>query len=121
MSDQPKTDFHKQERVMVLAEKVRLLLGFCYDLIADRDLLIDVAKLSGDRENFATSTAPILGALGMDYEEEELEARIRRLRSNAILNLVDILRATESEREEFKKKQAAKMRGREEMRRILGG
>jgi hypothetical protein len=62
----------KKERAVILAERVKLLFGFCADLIPDKDLLKEVMEVSGKRENNALSMAPILGAMGMDYEEAHL-------------------------------------------------
>jgi hypothetical protein len=110
----------EQERAVILAERVKLLFGFCADLIPDKDLLEKVLKQAQDRQSFAISAAPILGAFGEDYEEHEIEARIRKERADALLNLIKTLEKTEKDRLEFKEKQMAKRKGTEQLRRILG-
>jgi hypothetical protein len=110
----------EQERAVILAERVKLLFSFCADLIPDKDLLKKVLKQAQDRQSFALSAAPILGAFGMDYEEHEIEARIRKERADALLNLITTLEKTEKDRAEFKEKQAEKQKGAEQLRRILG-
>lgn len=90
----------EQSRILILAERTNLLFGFCADLIPDIDLLEKAAKVAGDRESMAMSAAPLLGAAGMDYEQVNFEWSLRRRRSEALANLLKILRDTEAEREE---------------------
>lgn len=110
----------KKERVVILAEKIKLLFGFIADLIKDKDLLKETLGVCEDRQNFAVSAAPILGAFGMDYEEQEFESGMRKERVEALLNLVEVLEKTEKDQLEFQEKQAAKIKGREQLKKILG-
>lgn len=110
----------KKEHVAILAEKIKLLFGFCADLIKDKDLLKETLGLCEDRQSFAVSAAPILGAFGMDYEEPEFEAGMRKKRAKALLDLIEALEETEKERLEFQAKQKAKAKGRDQLRKILG-
>jgi len=111
---------NKKERVLILAKKIELLFGFVADLIKDKDLLKEVSELCDQRQVFAVSAAPILGAFGIDYEEREFEAAMRGKRAKALLNLVEALEETEKERLEFGQKQGAKKQGRDQLRKILG-
>ena len=119
MSNFQKPEDNK-ERKIILAEKVRLLFGFCADLIKEKDLLEEVLNVCDDRQSFAVSAAPILGAFGIDYEEQEFELGLRKKRAEALLNLIKILEETEKERLEFQIKQKAKFKGRAQLKKILG-
>lgn len=111
---------NKQNRALELAEKIKLLFGFVMDLAKDKDLLKETADLARERESFALSGAPILGAMGINYEEKELNAKIRKERANAILHLIETLEKTEKEMISFKKKQAEIEKNKAILNKILG-
>lgn len=110
----------KKERVLLLVEKINLLFCFVMDLAKDKDLLEEVADLARKRESFSLSAAPILGAMGIDYEEKEREANIIKQRANAILNLISVLERTEKQIKEFKEEQAKVIKNRAVLEKILG-
>lgn len=110
----------KKEKAIILAEKVKLLFGFCADLIPDKDMLKDVMKFSNENVGRTMAMAPIIGAYGMDYEAAEFEARLRAERSEALFKLIDTLERTENERVEFDKKQKNRKEGREQLAKALG-
>lgn len=85
-------------RIETLAERIKLLFGFCVELIPDIDLLEKTAASADERAGFAMSAAPILTAAGLDYEEKEFEWRLRERRASALANLLKVLDETEKER-----------------------
>jgi hypothetical protein len=101
-SDRPSEENSSEEqgRILILAQRTNILFGFCAELIPDIDLLEKAAKVAGDRESMAMSAAPILGAAGKDYEQVNFEWGLRRRRSEALANLLKVLRDTEMERTE---------------------
>ena len=101
-SDRPseETSSEEQGRILILAQRTNLLFGFCAELIPDIDLLEKAAKVAGDRESMAMSAAPLLEAAGRDYEQVNFEWGLRRRRSEALANLLKVLRDTEVERAE---------------------
>ena len=54
-----------KERVLLLAEKVKLLLTFSADLIPDLELLEESESGAGRKANDTLSAAPIFGAMGV--------------------------------------------------------
>ena len=115
-----KKKLENKERILILAEKVRLLFGFCTDLIGDIDLLESTAVGAASRTDMTLTMAPILGAFGQDYEDVHFKRDLERKRANALFNLVKVLRDTEKEREEWTKKQERKRAGLAQLRGILG-
>lgn len=105
MSEEKMTE---EERVLQLSTQLTLLIQFAATMVDDIDLLERVAKQSSEISSSVLTLAPVLGAVGADYEEAHMEAEVKRKRANAILNLVKTLKDTESDREEFKSKQAGK-------------
>lgn len=99
---------NEDERVAQLATQVTLLIQFAATMIDDIDLLERVEKQSGEISSSTLTLAPILGAVGADYEEAHVEAEVKRKRATAIVNLVRVLKDTENDRQEFKAKQANK-------------
>jgi hypothetical protein len=110
----------ERERIQILADRVKLLFGFCTELIPDIDLLERTAKGAGGKEDMAMSAAPILGAVGLDYEEVNMEWGLRRKRAEALANLLRVLDETEKERAEFESKKIGKAHHRAEVARIFG-
>lgn len=114
------TDLEKRGRVIVLAERVKLLFGFCAELIPDKDLLKETASVAEDRIGTAMAMAPIIGAYGMDSEVAEFNARLHSRRAKALFELINVLDETEKERLEFKEKQKNKAQGRADIARMFG-
>ncbi len=110
----------KQARIESLAEKIKLLFEFCGMMIKDRDLVKEVLEDSERRASYSLSAAPLLGAVGMDYEAIEFDARLHGKRAGALLNLLDTLAETEESRAEFSKSQQQKAEGRETIKKMLG-
>jgi hypothetical protein len=94
----------EQERIEVVAERIKLLFGFCGELLKDRDLVERALDLAQSRASLALSAAPILGAVGLDYEERHTEAQINAFRAATLLNLLNVLEETEKRRRESKEK-----------------
>lgn len=118
MSDQ-KQDW-PEEKVLEVAEQVKLLLMFSATLIDDLPMLEAMHKQSGEISNTVLTIAPVIGALGGDYEEKHMEAEVRRKRAAALTNLIRTIKETETDRNEFKKSQEAKARARAQLGGILG-
>lgn len=114
------TEAQKKARAIQVAEQVKLLFTFCMMIAQDKDLLEEVEQMATERASFALSAAPVLGALGMDYEEHELEASVRVTRTKALLNLIKALEDTEQARVDFAKKQASIASARAQLGGILG-
>lgn len=110
----------KQEKSVILAEKIKLLFQFAADLIKDKDLIQETFKSLEERQGFALSAAPILGAFGMDYEVQEFESRFRKERAKALYDLVDCLERTENERIAFNKRQIEKEKSRDQLNKMFG-
>lgn len=51
-------------RIDILAEKIKLLFGFCANLISDIDLLEKAEKTASDKSDYAISAAPLFGLPG---------------------------------------------------------
>lgn len=113
-------DIDYQAKVQIVAEQVKLLFGFCFQLVPDLDILKKVAKLSDDRVSTAMAMAPIFGAVGGDWEVAEFETKLKAKRADALLNLIEVLEQTEKDRIEFAEKQKGKSEGRAQMARIFG-
>lgn len=114
------TDNEKMQKSLILAEKIKLLFGFCADLIPDKDLLKEVYEVAGKRTDSALTMAPILGAFGQDYTEVHFEAELHQRRAKALYDLVNVLDQTEKDRAEFLAKQKAKDEGRRNLLKTLG-
>lgn len=107
-------------RIDMLAERIKLLFGFCVELIPDIDLLERTANNAGQRESMAMSAAPLLGAAGIDYEEKNAEWALRRKRAEALANLLKVLRDTENDRISMQEKSASMQVHRNEIARLFG-
>lgn len=114
------TEAEKRERAELVAEKIKILFMFCMDIATDKDLIEQVREQARQQQSNALSMAPILGAVGLDYEEAELEAGVHARRAAALINLIDTLQETESDRIDFKKKQASTTASREQIARMVG-
>lgn len=111
---------HDEARVLEVAEQVKLLIMFAGMMVEDLPMLKDVATDSAGRSSMALTLAPVLGAVGMDYEEQHMEAEVRRKRAVALVNLVQVIADTEQDRTKFKQSQAAKQEARAKLSGILG-
>ena len=111
---------NKHEKALILAEKVKLLFGFCADLISDKEMLKDVYDLADKRQSMSLSMAPILGAFGENYEDIENEAGIRKERAKALYELIDTLDRTEKERTEYEEKKKSRSLGLAQIHKALG-
>lgn len=109
-----------EDQVLEAANRVGLLLQFCATMIDDLPMLEATQKQAGEISSHVLSIAPVIGALGGDYEEKHMEAEVRRKRSAALVNLIRTIKETESDREEFKKSKAAKAQAMAQLGGILG-
>lgn len=109
-----------EDKVLEVANQVQLLLQFCATLIDDLPMLEAMHKQSGEISSHVLSIAPVIGALGGDYEEKHMEAEVRRKRAQALVNLIRTIKETEDERNEFNKSQAAKRQAMAQLGGILG-
>ncbi len=105
------------ERIDELASKVTTLLQFAALMVDDIDLLEEVYGESTETIAHVDALAPVIGAVGGDWEESRLEADVRRKRARAILELAKVIRDTESDRVKLKAKQANMAKARS----MLGG
>jgi hypothetical protein len=96
----------ENEKAEQLAEKIKVLFGFCASFIPEMDLLKETLTGVHDKENFTMSAAPLLGAFGVDYEQKNWEWRMKRERAEALINLIEVLDRTEKERVEMNQKKA---------------
>lgn len=119
MTDNIDQDPEEQERIILLAERVKLLFMFCSDMLDDLDLLERVLKESHQRNSMATSGAVILGALGIDSEEAELDAQLHIKRTDALIALITTLRDTEADRTKFKLSKADREATASQLRQFL--
>ncbi|CAB4151532.1 hypothetical protein UFOVP585_23 [uncultured Caudovirales phage] len=115
----PKVDYGADE-ILEVAGQVQTLFLFASTFISKIDLLEAVAEESGDISSHVMSVAPVIGAMGGDYDEMHMEAEVRRKRSVALLGLVKALRDTELERIEFKNNQASKKDNLHKLKEALG-
>lgn len=100
MSDTPE----EQERILLLGEQIKQLFAFCGMMIPDLDLLERVADQTNSSYSYAQALFPVMGAVGMNAHEAELETKIHAERAAALLNLVKVLKSTEQERLEFQRR-----------------
>lgn len=110
----------KREKAIEIAGQIEVLLQFSAALIPHLEILKETELYSSDRVGYIMSAAPIIMAVGGDYEEKEFHAWINSKRASALVNLIEVLKDTEDLRVEFKKSQAAKEKGRAEISRIFG-
>ena len=110
----------KKKRVEALVPLIETIWQECAMMIPFKDLLQETLALCRDRESTAEGGAAILTACGIDYEEASLEARIRKERSRALLNVIETLERTEKERLDYAGKKVAKQAGAAQLRKILG-
>lgn len=115
-----KKDEAKRARAIELSERVVVLLQFASTLIPDLDLLEALSSGADERAEHVLSMAPILGALGENYEIAHFKKSFEAKRAHALYNLIKTLIDTENEREAFQKKQAGKEVGRAQIARALG-
>ena len=115
-----KKDIEEKERIMILAEKIKLLFGFCVDLIPDKDLLKRTLELSEDRHSRGLGMAVIFEAFGQDWEAIENETKIKKERAEALYNLIECLDKTEKTRLEFSEKQKDKPTCLSQLKQALG-
>lgn len=113
------TDENKKEQIQILAERIKLLFGFCADLIPDLELLKETAESSSQRANDVLSMAPLIGAFGQDYESAHFNRRLEAKRAKALYELVKVLKETEDERINFKQQQSNKDEAMEVIRHLL--
>ncbi len=113
-------DLERKNKAIELAEKVKLLFGFCADLIQDKEMLKETYDLASNRQSMSVSMAPILGAFGQNYEDVENEARIRKERAKALYELIDTLDRTEKERMDYEIKKKNRAEGLAQIHRALG-
>jgi hypothetical protein len=93
-----------KEKIEMLAERVKLLFGFCADFIPDIEILRETLLGARQKEDFTMSAAPMLGAYGIYFEEKNAEWKLRRERAEALINLIEVLDRTEKQRVKSKEK-----------------
>lgn len=120
MNPNDETTLDEKIRINALAERIKLLFGFCVDLIPDIDLIEKTASNAGEKASMSMSAAPLLEAAGIDYEEKNAEWELRRKRADALANLLKVLRDTENDRQEIEKKSATMQGHRKEIARLFG-
>ncbi len=99
-----KNEIDEKSEIEMLATRIELLFGFCKDLFPNIDTLEKAYEGASERASFALSAAPILGAMGQDYEKVNFEWEVKAKRANASVNFLKVLRDTEKERQERKKR-----------------
>lgn len=113
-------DIEEKSRVEILASRIELLFGFCKDLIPDIDLLEKAYAGARDRGSFAIAAAPILGAMGQDYDQVNFGWELKAKRAAAMINLLKTLRDTEGERQERNKVIASNQEAMRGIKEFLG-
>lgn len=113
-------DVEKRARIEVLAERLKLFLGFAAHFIDDIDLLKEVAEKGSDRASTVMAAAPIIEAFGMDWEEKHFEAELQSKRAAALYNLVKVIKETEDDRIKHQADKVKSAAGRDQLRRALG-
>ena len=116
-----KEDLSKHERAVEVAERMKLLFGFCFTFFEDLDLLKEVAEGSSDNLSRTDAMAPVIEAFGQDYETVRFKKKLEYRRAHALYELIRTLKETEEERAEFESKQEERMKGKAQLARILGG
>jgi hypothetical protein len=120
MTKKDEVSIEEKVRIDQLAERIKLLFMFCYEMVGDIDLLEKVLDESYRRNSMALSAAPLLGSVGIDYEETEFDAQLHARRAKALLELVKALRDTEVDRMKFNTSKAKKAESAAMLRGILG-
>lgn len=111
---------NEEDQIQRVANQVENLLMFSSLLIPDIELLEKLATQSVDISSKTAALAPVLGAVGADWEEKQLEADVRQARAKALLNFIKIIIDTEAQRKEFQTSQAAKAKARAQLGERLG-
>jgi len=107
-------------RCLAVAEQVKLLFGFCAQLIPDKEIIKKTFDMAAERQQNALALAPVIGAFGRDYREAEVKARTTAERAEALYNLIDCLERTENEMQEYKASAASNNEQATELFRSLG-
>lgn len=100
-----------EDKVLELAAQVQNLLMFAGMMIEDLPYLKMIEDQSRDIASKTDALAPVIMACGGDYDEASFEADLKRRRSIALREFIQVLKDTEDERVEFKKTQDSKKDG----------
>lgn len=114
-------ELSKHERAVEVAERMKLLFGFCFTFFDDLDLLKEVAEGSSDNLSRTDAMAPVLEAFGHDYETVRFKKKLEYRRAKALYELIKTLKETEDERTEFEAGAAKRAEGKAQIARMLGG
>lgn len=106
-----------RDKVEEAAAMVTNLLQFSALLIPYLELLEQNDSATAELSGHTAALAPVIGAVGGDWETAQLEADIRTKRSRAIVNLVRVLKETEADRVKHAEKMKSKQAGIEQLRR----
>jgi hypothetical protein len=99
-TEKPKEVDESALRCLAVAEQVKLLFGFCAQLIPDKEIILKTMDLAIEKQNDTMAMAPIIGAFGRDYREAEVKSRTTAERAKALYDLIDCLERTELEVQE---------------------
>lgn len=97
-----------EDQVAEVASKVTTLLQFAALLIPDMDMLQELTSDSNNTVSHVDALAPVIGAMGGNYDKASFEARLRQKRARALYGFVKLLKETEEEREKFNTDERAK-------------
>lgn len=114
-------DINDPAYVQHVAEKVQSVIALSAFLIEDISALEATDGMARDVSGRVAALAPVLGAVGEDYEAKQMEADVRKKRAAALLQFVKTLKQTEDDRQAFFDKQKAKAKARRQLSRTMGG
>lgn len=110
-SEETKTEMQEKIDAELVANRVTLLFAFCGELIQYLPILEKVMTKADNHVSTSMALAPVMGAMGMDWEENQFEVNLRAKRAAALHNLIKVLDETEKERVEFDAKKVERAKG----------
>ena len=83
-------------------------------------MLEEVMRGAEARVSDTMAAAPLIMAMGKDWEAVQFQRELEAKRAHALFNLISTLKETEDSRVEFLKEQQAKAEGAAQLSRLLG-
>ena len=115
-----KKEIDNKEHILEVAEQVKLLFGFCAQLIPDKEMIKQTAQMAEERHSGSMAMAPVIGAFGGSWEDAEFDTKLHARRADALYNLINVLDETEKDRAEHETKKVKRSEGLVQIHRALG-
>lgn len=111
-------DKSEEEKIEALAEMLPTFIGLAALFIPYLDLLERTEASAMNASSRTAAMAPVIGAMGGDWESAQFKADIMAKRSKALAAFVRVLKETDEEYVEHEKKQQSRNDGIEQLRKM---